>query len=90
MLSQDRELGVGYAWQSGFVLLGGDAQLTLDNPDTHDFASDGNGAKLPGFAVTNALAEYAARATYGQEFVGEVMPPNDPGRVFRVSAGLRF
>lgn len=34
--------------------------------------------------------DYAARATYGQEFVDAVVPLNEPGRSFRLSAEVRF
>ncbi|MEM1079360.1 MAG: TonB-dependent receptor [Pseudomonadota bacterium] len=34
--------------------------------------------------------QYAARATYGQEFVGEVVPLYEPGRSFRLSAVMTF
>ena len=41
--------------------------------------------------VNNIFDEqYAARATYGQEFVGEVEPLFEPGRIFRVSASIEF
>ncbi|WP_285674262.1 TonB-dependent receptor domain-containing protein [Paralimibaculum aggregatum] len=40
--------------------------------------------------VTNLLDEdYASRATYGQEFDG-VVPLDEPGRAFRISATIRF
>lgn len=107
VLSQGYELGVGYAWQNGFVrlgyakidtevdgrtadsysgnyltmplgefvtlqtahrfdnglLIGGDAQVTLDNADTYDFATGGKGPELPGYTVVNAFVEYSPRAT---------------------------
>lgn len=41
--------------------------------------------------VNNLFDEtYASRATYGQEFVGEVVPLNEPGRSIRLSAEMVF
>ncbi|WP_172293427.1 TonB-dependent receptor domain-containing protein [Pseudoruegeria sp. HB172150] len=41
--------------------------------------------------VNNLFDEtYASRATYGQEFVGEVVPLNEPGRSIRLSAEIAF
>lgn len=41
--------------------------------------------------INNLFDEtYAARATYGQEFVGEVEPLFEPGRALRISATMRF
>ncbi|WP_052249771.1 TonB-dependent receptor [Tateyamaria sp. ANG-S1] len=34
--------------------------------------------------------QYAARATYGQEFIGQVEPLNEPGRSIRLSAEIVF
>ncbi|MEO1308461.1 MAG: TonB-dependent receptor, partial [Pseudomonadota bacterium] len=41
--------------------------------------------------INNLFNEtYAARATYGQEFVGEVVPLNEPGRSVRLSMEVVF
>jgi hemoglobin/transferrin/lactoferrin receptor protein len=41
--------------------------------------------------VNNLFDEqYSSRATYGQEFVGEVEPLTEPGRSIRVSAEIVF
>ncbi|SMC82224.1 TonB-dependent receptor domain-containing protein [Primorskyibacter flagellatus] len=41
--------------------------------------------------VNNIFDEqYAARATYGQDFAGEVVPLYEPGRALRISAAIRF
>ncbi|MEM5501632.1 TonB-dependent receptor [Ahrensia kielensis] len=42
-------------------------------------------------AVNNIFDEtYASRATYGQEFLGEVTPLNEPGRSFKLSLKAKF
>ena len=41
--------------------------------------------------VNNILDEsYSSRATYGQEFAGEVVPLQEPGRSLRLSVDMTF
>ncbi|SOH93811.1 hemoglobin/transferrin/lactoferrin receptor protein [Monaibacterium marinum] len=94
------------------ILVGGDVQVAFDYDDTYDSATGGSGPTLPGYTVVNAFMEYTpsevegltlraevnnlfdesytSRATYGQEFAGQVETLQEPGRSFRISAEFVF
>jgi hemoglobin/transferrin/lactoferrin receptor protein len=88
------------------LLVGGDGQVAFDYDDTPDGTTIEGYTLFNVFAeyspssmehltlrgeVTNLFDEYySSRATYGQDFAGQVIPLAEPGRALRLSANFTF